>query len=196
MKNKVKVFLIWLMVISLVVLAACNPQTEYKLNHSEITLEVGEEMQLSISPAPDKVEWSSANTEIATIKDGKVTAVGVGKTTVIAQIGNRQLTCDAFVTESTSEAQYVLDFTALSLKTGETKQINVFDKDGPVQSAQFVSGNEAVATVSADGLITAVGVGETDITVNVEDSQLTCHVTVAQKYNYELSCETLELAED
>ena len=194
MKNKVKVFLIWLMVISLAVLAACNPQTEYKLSHSEITLEVGEEMQLSISPAPDKVEWSSANTEIATIKDGKVTAVGVGKTTVIAQIGNRQLTCDVFVTESTSEAQYVLDFTALSLKTGETKQINVFDKDGPIQSAQFSSGNEDVATVSADGLITAVGVGETDITVNVEDSQLTCHVTVAQKYNYELSCETLELA--
>ena len=180
MKNKVKVFLIWLMVISLVVLAACNPQTEYKLSHSEITLEVGEEMQLSISPAPDKVEWSSANTEIATIKDGKVTAVGVGKTTVIAQIGNRQLTCDVFVTESTSEAQYVLDFTALSLKTGETKQINVFDKDGPVQSAQFVSGNEDLASVSADGLITAVGVGVSVLTVYVVVCLLFCLFKVAE----------------
>lgn len=45
---------------------------------------------------------------------------------------------------------------------------------------EFVSSNEEVATVDEDGLVTAVDVGEAEITVSVKDQELsaTCKVTV------------------
>ena len=45
---------------------------------------------------------------------------------------------------------------------------------------EFVSSNEEVATVDEGGLVTAVDVGEAEITVSVKDQELsaTCKVTV------------------
>ncbi len=55
----------------------------------------------------------------------------------------------------------------------------------------FVSGNEAIATVSEDGTVTAVGEGETVITVTCGMQQILCNVTV----DYSIGEETVPTEE-
>lgn len=76
-------------------------------------------------------------------------------------------------------------FTGLSdvdVEVGTTKKINAVASSGAPVS--YVSSNSDVATVSSDGTITGVGVGETTITASVEAyngypaATATCNVTV------------------
>ncbi|MDD5864575.1 MAG: Ig-like domain-containing protein [Firmicutes bacterium] len=56
--------------------------------------------------------------------------------------------------------------------------LNVVVKpEDTTDTLEFTSGDESVATVSADGRITAVGEGETVIYITCGDKQLTCPVT-------------------
>ncbi len=90
---------------------------------------------------------------------------------------------------------YRLDFARLALKTGESKQIRVLNEEGDyVSSVTYSSANDAVATVSADGTVTAAGNGETNIIAKADGAELICHVVVAQKYTYSLDKTALDIA--
>ncbi|MDE5840807.1 MAG: Ig-like domain-containing protein, partial [Muribaculaceae bacterium] len=65
---------------------------------SKLELVNGEEYQLTATVAPEnatdnKVVWESSDTKIATVVNGKVTAVGVGKVTITAKAGGQSATC-------------------------------------------------------------------------------------------------------
>jgi len=78
---------------------------------------------------------------------------------------------------------------SVTLKVAETHQIAASITNGvpkTTYNALFVSGNEAVATVSATGLVTAVAVGQTTITVSISE-----HPTVIQTVSL-----TVEAADD
>lgn len=70
-----------------------------------------------------------------------------------------------------------------TLETGETQQLTVVvGPTGAPQLANYVSSNPAVATVSANGLITAVSTGSATIVASVRTNQAivdTCEVTVS-----------------
>lgn len=91
-----------------------------KLNKTSVTLSAGESVELAatISPenATDKtVSWTSSNTGVATVVDGKVTAVAAG-TTIITALSNNgySATChiavvskpDAGGSEGTGEEEW------------------------------------------------------------------------------------------
>ena len=64
-----------------------------KLNKTSVTLSAGESVELTatISPenATDKtVNWTSSNTGVATVSDGKVTAVAAGSAIITARSNN------------------------------------------------------------------------------------------------------------
>ncbi|MDE6440960.1 MAG: Ig-like domain-containing protein, partial [Bacteroidales bacterium] len=76
-----------------------------------------------------------------------------------------------------------LDKTAAELTVGgEALQLTatVAPADATDKTVAWTSSNEAVATVSASGLVTAVAAGEADITVTTKDGGFTavCKVTV------------------
>jgi hypothetical protein len=75
----------------------------------------------------------------------------------------------------------------LTLDAGETGALTatVAPPDATNQSVQWSSGNEAVATVDANGTVTAVSPGTAVITVTTTDGGFTatCEVTMASQYS-------------
>lgn len=195
---------IWLLVAILIAttvfaFAACRKDPEYQLSETEITLTVGESKQLSIAPVPEEeVVWSSSNESVATVENGTVTAHAAGSAAVSATVGgvDYKLSCAVNVREAgVADNGYRLDFARLALKTGESKQIRVLNEEGDyVSSVTYSSANDAVATVSADGTVTAAGNGETNIIAKADGAELICHVVVAQKYTYSLDKTALDIA--
>ncbi|MDE6649415.1 MAG: Ig-like domain-containing protein [Muribaculaceae bacterium] len=65
---------------------------------SKLELVNGDEYQLTATVTPtnttDEITWSSSNPEVATVVNGKVTAVGVGKVTITAKAGEKSATCE------------------------------------------------------------------------------------------------------
>jgi uncharacterized protein YjdB len=77
-----------------------------------------------------------------------------------------------------------LDPISVTLKTGETKELvaTVSPATADNKNVTWTSSAEAVATVSSDGVVTAVAVGTATITVTTEegDHTATCTVTVEE----------------
>jgi len=74
--------------------------------------------------------------------------------------------------------EYALSFTEVTLTSGESAVLSVTVSPSKKISPVYESGNSAVATVNSDGLVTAVGGGQTEITVTVDGKVLKCSVTV------------------
>lgn len=171
----------------------------YTLSATSISLTVGEEKQLTITPAPETtVTWTSDKESVATVTSGKVVAVAVGSAKVSAKIEgvDAPLTCTVTVTEEPVEVDgYSLNYTELSLKTTETFQLAVLDAEGQnPASITWSSEDEEIATVSTSGLVTAVAVGDTTIKAAIPGGTLSCTVSVTQKYTYTLDKTTVDLA--
>ncbi|MGN1052049.1 MAG: Ig-like domain-containing protein [Candidatus Scatosoma sp.] len=72
------------------------------LNKTELTLEIGGEETLTATVAPDNatnksVTWSSDNPAVATVANGKVSAVAAGTANVTATVGDKSATCSVTV---------------------------------------------------------------------------------------------------
>lgn len=73
------------------------------LNKTELSLKAGEEESLTATVAPENatdrtVSWTSDHPDIATVENGKVTAVAAGTATVTAKADNASATCAVTVT--------------------------------------------------------------------------------------------------
>lgn len=69
-----------------------------KLNKTSITLTVGGQFKLKIKNSKKKVKWKSKNSKIVTVNSkGVVKGKKVGKTTIIARVGKKKLSCKVTV---------------------------------------------------------------------------------------------------
>lgn len=155
-----------------------------QLSVTEITLKVGEKFTpIVIKGKADR--WVSSNKKIAKVdkKTGKITAVGVGTTTITASdfwyFGNKAIIKVNVVDDSSSpvvpKENLVLDTSNIELVIGNRTKINVTKG----QAVSWVSSNESVVKVNNDGTVTAVGKGTATITVTgVNGEKVTVTVTV------------------
>ena len=79
---------------------------------------------------------------------------------------------------ATTNKVYVLNQPVLELEIGETFPLQVLASDNSSVSAEFISGNESIASVTTTGEVLGVSVGKTEITVNVKGKALKCYVSV------------------
>ncbi|MCR5282179.1 MAG: Ig-like domain-containing protein [Lachnospiraceae bacterium] len=82
--------------------------TGITLNKTTLSLTKGASETLTATVAPsdatDKtVTWTSDKPAVATVKDGKVTAVAAGKATITAKAGEKTAVCEVTVTEASSD---------------------------------------------------------------------------------------------
>ena len=81
-----------------------NPATAISLDKSKIVLAPGKSSTLTASVKPvdttDVVIWKSSNTSVATVSNGKVSAVGKGTATITATAGKFSDTCTVVVAEA------------------------------------------------------------------------------------------------
>lgn len=155
------------------------------LNASKLSLKPGESYSITASVLPDyatnkTVTWSSSNTSVATISNGKVTAVAAGTSTITAKAGNKSATCSITVYNPTVEVSGLsLNKTSLSLVTGgtETLSATVTPSNATNKTVTWSSSNTSVATVS-NGKVTAVGAGTATITAKAGNKSATCSVAI------------------
>ena len=168
--------------------------TSITLNRSDFTLsQIGEtwQMKATVLPANSgaEVEWSSENEKVCVISStGVVTAVDKGTTNIVCKAGGKEAKCIVRVTASAPAGSTApsaetggitlssTDFTLNISKGWTAYKITV---SGATGTPTFSSSNNAVATVDANGNVTAIGKGTATITVKVDGKTLTAIARVA-----------------
>lgn len=159
------------------------------LGNTNLTLGVGDTYQVPVTLTPadatdQTVSWYSKNPEIATVSaDGKVTGVAVGETIIIASIPNGQVAY-LNVTVHSILTGITLDKSNETLYVGQILKIGVVyaPTDATNQLVKWTSSNDAVATVSEDGTVTAVAGGIAIVTCTSDSGgyTATCIINVTE----------------
>ncbi len=153
-------------------LTIVNPCTGITLDKNTLTIARGETATLTATVEPadttDKVVWSSKDDNIATVKDGVVTAVGQGETTITATCGNQTASCKVIVNKAfltgkvtiTGDAVYGVTLTAAYEEGNAQKVEYVWYREGE----NMPVGTKNIYTITKDdiGKTLTVWVSDTD----------------------------------
>ena len=165
-----------------------NAPSEISIAPTEITIGVGEVFYLSNSLPADtasfNIKYASRNTSIATVTSlgGVITGKGAGTVTINA-ISHNGKTSKCTVTVKNAPDKITLNETALTLKVGETFDLeSTLPEDTASYSIKYTSRNSNVVAVdSFSGLVTAKAVGTATITALTHNNKkATCKVTVVE----------------
>ena len=175
-------------------LAACGSGTTYvyKLNHTSLTMEIGETEKLEVTSDPESeftVTYASSDQEIAVVADdGTVTAVSAGTATISATVGGTTLTCSVTVNAASTETDYsyALNYSSIQMSVDDQKQLIVNVSPSKQISPQWSVADDTIVSVAENGIVTALKEGTTTITATVDGEVLTCTVTITAKYLYTL----------
>ena len=172
--------------------------TGVTLNKTEATLTAkGQTVQLTATVAPanatnKNVTYATSNAAVATVSEsGLVTAVakGTADITVTTADGNKTAVCK--VTVDIADQPTTVAVTGVTLNKTEailtakdqTVQLTatVAPANATNKNVTYATSDEKVATVTPEGLVTAVAKGTADITVTTADGNKTavCKVTVS-----------------
>jgi surface protein len=152
------------------------------LDITTLSLIVGESATLTATVKPDNatdknVVWASSDNSVATVSNGKVTAVNAGTATVKATCGGKTAECAVNVTVPTGSI--TLDKTVLSLAVGESATLTATVKpdNATDKNVVWTSSDNTVVTVS-DGKVTAVKAGTATVNATCGGKTAECAVTV------------------
>ena len=181
--------------------------TGVTLNKTETTLTVGgDPVALTATVAPENatdrtVTWTTSDASVATVEDGVVTAVAAGTATITATATNgtvdtsddKTATCTVTVNAAAPSVVSVtgveINKTSTTLTVGGTETLTAtVSPDGATyKTVTWSSSDTDVATVDANGKVSAVAAGTATITVTAtngtvddtsDDQTATCAVTV------------------
>lgn len=163
--------------------------TDVTLNKSTLNLAVGASETLTATVIPNEAEnkevtWTTSAPAVASVANGKVTAVAVGTAVITATTKNgKTATCNVTVTATTTAVQSVSLPATLALKVGQTSTMTatITPSGATNQKVTWISSNPAVASIDPNtGAIKALANGQTIITVTTEDGgkMSRCTVTV------------------
>ena len=134
------------------------------------------------------VVWSSDNEAVAVVdEEGTVTGVAPGETVITASVEKEKATCKVVVT-AVKATKIELNPTSLKLEKDAQAELEVVvtPSNAVVNDFEWSSNDKNVVTV-ADGVVTAVGVGRSTITVKCNGGGLAavCQVEVVEKASTE-----------
>jgi uncharacterized protein YjdB len=166
--------------------------TGITLNKTTATIKTGKTLTLKATVAPStasnkKVTWKSSNTKVATVDaNGVVTAVKAGTATITctAKDGSGvKSTCAVTVKQPVTGIK--LSKSTLTLLKGKSSTLTktVSPSDASNKAVTWSSSDKSIATVDANGKVTAVKTGTVTITCKAKDGsgiKSTCKVTVKQ----------------
>ena len=162
--------------------------TGVTLTPDSAELTVGGTMQLTATVAPagattKTVTWQSSDTNVAAVdENGKVTAAAAGTATITVKTADGGYTASCAITvkaEKPAVSKVTLNMTSAALTVGGTTQLTVtVEPAGAGGTVSWASGDSKVASVDANGKVTAVGAGTTTITATVGGKSASCTVTV------------------
>ena len=172
-----------------------------EFDEDEIELKAGQTYQLKpyISPSDatnKKLKYTSSDTKVAEVSaSGLVTARSEGEAKIRAAAtdgSDEYAVCYVTVTGKAKVTGITLDRTSAEVKRGEKLTLNVTVSPSYASNKKVVwkSANTKIATVDANGSVTAKAPGRTKITVTSSENssyQASCTVTVPYKITYKLN---------
>ncbi len=163
--------------------------TSVKLSRSTAAVYPQKTFTLTAAVTPDnatypEVVWSSSNTAVATVADGKVTALKPGTAKITAEADGVKAVCNLTVKRYVSSVK--LNAARKTLYRGGTYQLRamVSPTNASNKALSWTSSNRKVATVSSTGKVTARSKGTAVITAKAKDGSgkySRCVITVKQR---------------
>lgn len=130
----------------------------------------GEEITLAVIFTPESatertLTWTCSDASVASVSDGVVKGLKAGTVVITATTVNGK-TAECAVTVHQPAESITLDVTKAEIETGATLQLTatVGPEDAEDKSVSWTSSDDNVATVSGDGLVTALSGGVVEIT--------------------------------
>ncbi|HIS84771.1 MAG TPA: Ig-like domain-containing protein, partial [Candidatus Faecivicinus avistercoris] len=162
--------------------------TKIELSQANMALKVGATATLNASATNESgelcyggVTFESTDPEVVTVDDtGAILAVGEGDAEIVVTSDvNSELT--AVCTVVVANALIRFDVEKLTMGVGETYALLISMPDGRKQDFSIESSEPTVASVTEEGLVTALNIGKTTITARNGGDVATCEVTVCER---------------
>ena len=164
------------------------------LNATSLDLKTGDEINLKVAYCDNDITdktiiWTSSDEKVATVTEGKVTAIGQGVAVITATVNGVSAKCEISVTDNeiTAVQEVMINVASANIMVGESQNLTASVFPASAQNSKFTwsSEDDTVATVSESGKVTGVSVGETTIKAVAEDGYhfATCNVIVSQDEN-------------
>lgn len=191
MNNKLHPYLL-VAALAAFLLCGCNKfvrVTGVNVSPAKVSVKIGETVYLSAQVMPDNAEnmdvtWRSSNPAVATVDEyGIVTALELGQASVsvITEDGGFTATCSVTVIPIGVET-VTLDKYSLDLDKGASAKLTatVYPTNATEKTVTWESTDQSVATVSDDGVVTAVGGGLTTVIASAGGvNSSVCYVNVS-----------------
>ena len=160
------------------------PVETITLNKETCDVARGEEITLIATVGPEdatdkSVSWSTSNKNIATVDaNGTVRGISKGQVRITARSGNVSAQCSVTVTQPVESIS--LDKTSLVIGRGNTATLKatVTPSDASDKSIVWSSSDASVASVSDQGVVTAIKKGKAVITATASGHSASCNVEV------------------
>ena len=150
--------------------------TSIEISGQKTEIEVGEEFTITVKVLPDNatnknVRYSSSNSSVATIKDGKVTGVSAGTATItVTASGDTKVTKSFDVKVNGEEPIVEIDPTDIqitgnnTIEEGKSTALRVIVlPEGANSQVSWKSSDESIATI-VNGVVTGLSQGTVTIT--------------------------------
>lgn len=181
---------------------------EIRLNHNAVDFYFGDELNLTAEIIPENANdktltWTSSDESVATVsEEGNITAISVGETDITCTANDGSgisATCTLTIVKPVEAIE--LSENSIFLLAGASEDLSkkqivhtVIPEDATYQTAVWTSSDESVATVDANGVVTAINAGKSIITARTTDPKFaesltaSCEITVGnavQKITFE-----------
>lgn len=159
--------------------------SEIKLSKSAIELKAGESVELEAFVIPQNAEydgfvWSSSDSGIASVdQNGLVLAVSAGEAVISVEAAGKKAECSVVVLPP-DVSEVIIDKTEVEVVRGQSVQLTaqVKPEDAVDKTVKWTSSNKNIATVSSDGLVSTLAVGNVVIKATCGEASAECKVTV------------------
>lgn len=163
--------------------------TGISLDKNNLELKIGDTYTLTSTITPNnatnkEVEWSSNNSDVATVENGKIVAKNKGeaKITVKSKDTGVSATCNVKVVKKVTEIS--ISESAVNLNVGDESTLNytIGPDDATNKEVEWISSNSDVVSVD-NGKVIAKKTGTANITVKSKDTGISasCKITVTAR---------------
>ncbi len=179
---------------SITVNAKVYPVTGISLSKTSLTMTEGDTQTLTATITPSNasnknVTWTSSNSSVASVDaNGNVTALKAGTSTITVRTNDGGYTSQCSITVNAKVYPVTgvsLSKTSLTMTEGDTQTLTatITPSNASNKSVSWTSSNSTVASVDANGKVTALKAGTATITVRTSDGGYTsqCSITVNAK---------------
>jgi len=141
---------------------------------------------LSVSPQnsdTSNILWTSSDTSVATVENGRIKAVGSGTAIIKAYASSgSSIIAECSVTVTSPLYDIIVLEESISLDVGSTRNLPFYRYPADTKDEiNFCSDNTDVAIVDANGKVTAINCGTANITISSGDICKTINVIVESK---------------